>query len=321
MYMYMTCTCTCRCKGGVHDIQLRRKIGSKLRQLFSQIFTATTTEEKMQLADSLIDHLDRQRKASWISAVTNVDMKHSSRQAWSTLNKLTGRKHNRSSGPTCAVSPNAVASCLVSNGKFKHPDRSFTKAVNVELRNAWNAPTADANLTSDFTLSEIASAVKALKSGKAPGPDKLHPEFFLNMHPNCLAWLASLFSTCLKEKAIPKLWRKAKVVAILKPNKPPDSPSSYRPISLLCIAFKLLERLILNRIEPYVEDSLPNEQAGFRRGRTTVDQVVLLAGEIEESFKLKEKTGAAFIGLSAAYDTIWHRGLTLKLLQTRLWWR
>ena len=64
-------------------------------------------------------------------------------------------------------------------------------------------PTADANPTSDVILSEIASAVKTLKSGKAPDSDKLHPEFFLNMHPNCLAWLASLFSTCLKEKAIP----------------------------------------------------------------------------------------------------------------------
>ena len=59
----------------------------------------------------------------------------------------------------------------------------------------------------------------------------------------------------------------------------------------------MLERLILNRVEPYVEDSLPNEQAGFRR-RSTVDQVALLTEEIEESFELEEKAGAAFIDLS-----------------------
>ena len=60
---------------------------------------------------------------------------------------------------------------------------------------------------------------------------------------------------------------------------------------------------------------LPKEQAGFRRGKSTVDQVVLLTQNIEDSFEAKKKAGAVFVDLTAAYDTVWHRGLTCKLLR------
>ena len=60
---------------------------------------------------------------------------------------------------------------------------------------------------------------------------------------------------------------------------------------------------------------LPKEQAGFRRGKSTVDQVVLLTQNIEDSFEAKKKAGAVFVNLTAAYDTVWHRGLTCKLLR------
>ena len=77
----------------------------------------------------------------------------------------------------------------------------------------------------------------------------------------------------------------------------------------------ILERLIYARVEPLVVPLLPKEQAGFRRGKSTVDQVVLLNQNIEDSFEAKKKVGAVFVNLTAAYDTVWHRGLTCKLLR------
>jgi len=93
----------------------------------------------------------------------------------------------------------------------------------------------------------------------------------------------------------------AKVVAVLKPNKPANVPNSCRPINLLCVAYKLFERLIYNRIKPIIESVHPDEQAGFRPNRCTLDQ---------------RQKGVVFVNLSAAYDTVWHRGLTLKFLKT-----
>ena len=92
-------------------------------------------------------------------------------------------------------------------------------------------------------------------------------------------------------------------------------PKSYRPISLLCVPYKILERLIYACVEPLINPLLPKEQAGFRRGKSTVDQVVLLTQNIEDSFEAKKKAGAVFVDLTAAYDTVWHRGLTCKLLR------
>ena len=51
----------------------------------------------------------------------------------------------------------------------------------------------------------------------------------------------------------------------------------------------------------------------FREGRCTTDQVTLLTDDIEAGFERNDKCGAVFIDLSAAYDTVWHRGLKLKL--------
>ena len=57
------------------------------------------------------------------------------------------------------------------------------------------------------------------------------------------------------------------------------------------------------------------EQAGFLAGRSTLDQVMaLLTSDIEEGFANRKKTGLVLVDLSAAYDTVWHRGLILKLL-------
>ena len=82
-----------------------------------------------------------------------------------------------------------------------------------------------------------------------------------------------------------KFWRRAIVVAILKPNN--QESKSYIPISLLCVFFKILERLIYARIELIIDPLLPREQAGFWRGRSTVDPVTFLTQEIENSFSVK----------------------------------
>ena len=92
-------------------------------------------------------------------------------------------------------------------------------------------------------------------------------------------------------------------------------PKSYRPISLLCVPYKILERLIYAHVEPLIDPLLPKEQDKFRRGKSTVDQVVLLIQNIEDSFEAKKKAGAIFVDLTVVYDTVWYRGLTCKLLR------
>jgi len=145
------------------------------------------------------------------------------------------------------------------------------------------------------------------------GPDNIPPEFLKHSGPKCRFWLRDFFSTCLSHLSIPKIWRKPTVMALPKRKKPVDNPRSYRPISLLCVPYKLLERLLQLRLEPNFDPQLPDHQAGFRRGRSTVQQVVKLTDDIEACFEVKQKAGLVLVDLTAAYDSVWHQGLTLKL--------
>ena len=119
----------------------------------------------------------------------------------------------------------------------------------------------------------------------------------------------------MRSNSIPKIWRKSRVVALLKPCKDPASPTSYRPISLLCHTYKLFERLILNRVAPFVDEHLIPEQACFRPGKSCTSQLLKLTQLIEYGYEEGIITGAAFVDLSAAYHTGNHIILTRKLFE------
>ncbi|KAL7862674.1 hypothetical protein SRHO_G00116580 [Serrasalmus rhombeus] len=128
------------------------------------------------------------------------------------------------------------------------------------------------------------AAINKLKPGKSPGQDIFHPEFVIHQSDKTSRLLCSFFSACFQRI---KLWRRASVIALPKPNKPTEDLKSYRPISLLCVPDKMLERLIHSRTEPVVDPQLPLQQASFRRGRSTVDQVTLLTQDIKDRIMRK----------------------------------
>ena len=184
------------------------------------------------------------------------------------------------------------------------------------MSDLWRTTTPDAvNISDNFSQREFTAALQHLKPGKALGPDSICPELILHAGAALKSWLHDFLSSCLSRLKIPKIWRRALVIAIPKPGKPVGDSKSYRPISLLCVPYKILERLIYARVGPLINQLLPKEQAWFRRGKSTVDQVVLLTQNIEYSFEAKKKASAIFIDLTAAYDTVWHHCLTCKLLR------
>jgi len=154
-----------------------------------------------------------------------------------------------------------------------------------------------------------------LKSGKAAGFDEIYPEFLKHGEPKVRLWLSKFYSNIIDNNKLPRYFKKTKILAIFKPGKPSNEVQSYRSIALLSIGYKLLERLVYNRISDPINSIIPIEQAGFRTARNCCDQVLALTTRIENGFEKQLKTATAFIGLTAAYDTLWRKGLITKFLR------
>ena len=85
-----------------------------------------------------------------------------------------------------------------------------------------------------FAIDELGAAMKHLKPGNAAGLDGITVEGILHFGANTKRWVLALFNNCARKRKIPNLWRRAKVVALLKAGKDPKISKSYQPISLLC---------------------------------------------------------------------------------------
>jgi hypothetical protein len=118
-----------------------------------------------------------------------------------------------------------------------------------------------------------------LSAGKAGGPSGIPNEAVL------LKVVLKVFNNCLKALHFPQCWKRAKLVLLHKGgNKPMESPSSFRPICLLDTSAKLLERLLLQRLEEHLDGGgghrrAPN-QFGFRKGvstETAIESVLSVA--------------------------------------------
>lgn len=263
-----------------------------------------------QTEDKLISLLDEERKKRWHETVENLNFTHSSRESWSLLKKL-GETHLRSRKPT-RISPDQISMKILETSKIK-----VTKEQKKKLRGNMDLSQAECveepTLVGRVTENEVLNALQHTKSAKAAGVDEILPEFLKNMGEKGVTWLAKLFTSIITLGQIPKKWKESKIIAIQKQGKSGENPGDYRPISLLCVAYKIFERVLLGRLDPLLEGMLPATQAGFRKGRSCCEQVLALTTYIEQGFQKKKKTGVVFLDLTSAYDTVWINGLLLKV--------
>ena len=121
---------------------------------------------------------------------------------------------------------------------------------------------------------------------------------------------------------LPK-WKTSSIIPIHKMGKPLDSPASFRPISLTSCVSKLFERIILSRLLFFLESNsiLSPRQAGFRPGRSTLDQILYLSRSISDGFNILRpgsRTILSTIDFSKAFDSVWHSALFHKLISAGL---
>ena len=175
-------------------------------------------------------------------------------------------------------------------------------------------------LTEPISYQETLHAVETAKKGKSAGFDNLPVEAFLN---KCSAlFLFHMFDFCFKFGKTPDIWNKIINNPIPK-SKMADhrDPLSYRGIALASVSYKLYCNILNDRLTQWVDDNdlLADEQNGFRKQRSTVDQLSTLTNIIDVRKRLKKSTFCAFIDFKKAYDTINRDVLWKKNLGILVW--
>jgi hypothetical protein len=150
---------------------------------------------------------------------------------------------------------------------------------------------------------------------KAPGSDNISNTALKLLPPKVVVALAAIFNASLRLCHFPSRWKNATVIFIPKPGKNSKLPQSYRPISLLSSIGKVLEKVILTRLVKVTDENstIPDEQFGFRPKHSTVDQLINVTEFIAKGFGQNQSTGAIFLDVAKAFDTVWHDGLVYKL--------
>ena len=163
------------------------------------------------------------------------------------------------------------------------------------------------------TKDEIKKAIKKLKNGKAAGPDGI-PSEALKVDVEATAEiLLPLFRKIWEEEEIPHDWKEGHIIKL--PKKGDLSKcDNYRGITLLSNPGKIFNRIILERMKYAVDDTLRDNQAGFRSNRSCTDQIATLRIIIEQSVEWNSSLYINFVDYCKAFDSI-HRDTLWQLLR------
>ena len=162
---------------------------------------------------------------------------------------------------------------------------------------------------------EINSAIKKLKNNKSPGIDNILNEHIKSTSHLFLPVYMKLFNTIFDSGQVPESWAIGDILPIYKNKGNINSPENYRPITLLSCLGKLFTSIINDRLYKFAEkyEILCPNQAGFRKGLSTIDNLFVLQSLIEISKSYKNKLFCAFIDFKQAFDNVWRGWLWTKL--------
>ena len=173
-------------------------------------------------------------------------------------------------------------------------------------------------LINDFAISDekILRIIRSLNPNKAHGWDEISVRMIKLSDVALVVPLKIIFRNCLRSGLFPHMWKHANVVPVHKKNEK-NLKGNYRPISLLPIFGKILEKLINDSLYSHLVSSelLNPNQSGFRPGDSTVNQLISITHTIFKAFDCDPPLDvrSVYLDISKAFDRVWHDGLIYKL--------
>ena len=193
-------------------------------------------------------------------------------------------------------------------------DSIFGDRVLTHVREAEKLTKAmpDAEVDRRFTLREVLAAVTKLAYHKAGTADGTVNTMFKCGGEEMAKHLLRLFNWLREKESIPAGWQRSVVVNLFKEGDRAD-PGNYRGIALISCLGKLYLSMWAARIAKHAEHRLGERQGGFRSGRSTVDQALILHEVLLRRKRAGQDTFLCFVDFRKAFDTVWHAGLWKRM--------
>ena len=162
---------------------------------------------------------------------------------------------------------------------------------------------------------EVSETINGIKSLAASFDNQeMHQSMLKKLGSNAIYALSKLYTLCLRNGLW--LWNDSKVVFLKKDGKSSYSKAgAYRPISISPYIGKLFERILAKRLELYLQKVgiLDENQEGFSKGKNTVRYLHRLTAGIKGDIMKKLTVLCLFIDFEKAFDSVWKKGLVVKL--------
>lgn len=250
------------------------------------------------------------KKKCWQDFISRINSKTAVTIVWNQIRKILNKKND-----------NTITGITDSDGKLQYESKDIAEVmaehyykisiIHKHLITHTTRSNADFDsqnneeYNQDITQHELNNVIKEQKRSAA-GPDYIHSEMLKNLTEENTRCILYMFNQIWKLHKIPKKWNEATIVPILKSDKDKYEANSYRPISLTCALCKLLEKIIARRMMWTIENKylLDKHQSGFRKGRSTIDNILRLQQEILDGFTMRQYTVCVFFDIEKAFDHI-----------------